>query len=342
MERDEIKKISEKNFSLNDIEEIKKNYLISYGKYESHELKKCIRDKKPFFLKNNFIIGYEDNKFITDKNDKISIDRMVKAVIIEDVIEQNEIEEVKEPDYFAIIGKNVWEEPISEFKSIIGSLKVGELYLPPHSAVFNFLKPTEKEIKGKVVSVLEGVNINIYSKDNYIGNAFHEMGHLFYRDMLTYDEKQYFDKHQEYLPPAAIYEYKWERSDGEEVFCTLYKWFLKSILVNPSFYNILEHEDPKGLGLLKKVFDRIRKDKIISDVWELEKDDVFKYINPKGKVIAKKGTFERIKDIELPDNLLNDIDSYRDGIMYINLNKAKVPVKDNRIDWEEMKIHKEK
>jgi hypothetical protein len=34
--------------------------------------------------------------------------------------------------------------------------------------------------------------------------------------------------------------------------------------------------------------------------------------------------------------VLNDVDSFRDGVMYINLNKAIVPVDGNKIDWEEM------
>ena len=90
----------------------------------------------------------------------------------------------KQGDYFAIIGKNKWEEDISEFKAIIGQLRVGETYLPPHSAVFSFLKPTNKESMEKIVSCLEGVNISVYSKENYIDNVIHEIGHLFYREVF--------------------------------------------------------------------------------------------------------------------------------------------------------------
>lgn len=339
MESSEIKKLSEKNFTLEkNLDEIKKNYEISYGKYEAHELKKAINNKSPFYIKNNFIIGYspENNKFISDKNDKIFIERMVKAVIIEDVITQ--VESAPEGDYFAIIGKNLWVEPISEFNSIIGDLKVGEIYLPPHSVIFNFVKPTENQIKEKIVSMIEGVNINIYSKDNYIDNCFHEIGHIFWRDCVNYDEKQLFKKYFEYLKPSAIYEYEWERSSEEEVFCTIYKWLLKSFLLNPSFSNILEYEEPEGLKLLQNILDRKSKDLIIADIWELNKKDIFDYINPGGKTIVKKsGTFDRVKNIELPDELLNDVNSFQDGVMFINLNKAVVPVVDNKIDWDKVK-----
>lgn len=335
MESADIKTLSEKNFSLDDIEEIKKSYDISFGSYENFELKKCIDGKKPFYIKNYFIIGHEGDNFISDKEEKVPVERMVKAVIIEDI--KDEPEEIDNTgDFFAIINRNDWEDSISEFRDIISPLKVGEVYLPPHSAVFNFVKPTKKQIDEKIVSMLEGININVYSRDNYFDNILHEIGHLFFRTCLNHDEKKSFKKLFEYLKPSAIYEYQWERTDEEEVFCTIYKFFMKSLLLNRSFYNILAYEEPEGLKLLEKVFERKAKDKMIDDVWSLEKENVFKFINPKGRVVVKTGTFDSIKDVELPDNLLNDVDSFRDGITYINLNKAVVPVIDNRIDWEKV------
>lgn len=343
MDTTEIKNLSEKNFTIDDIEEIKKNYEISFGKYDSTELKKAIDEKNPFYIKNNFVIGYNNkNNFITSDNKEIKIERLVKAVIVEDVKEEEEEIVEKSGDFFTIIGKNHWESDIDEFMSILGDLRVGEIYLPPHSAVFNFLNPTNKESMDKVASCLEGVNINLYSKENYIDNSIHEIGHLFFRDCVKFDEKVKFKEHFKYLKPNALYEYEWEKSDEEEVFCTLYKWMVKSILLNPSFYNILAHEDPEGLRLIEDVFGRIAKDRIINDVWELNKQNVFDYLNPKfditmGKKIVKKGLFNDIKDIELPEEVLNDVNKFEDGIMFVNLHKAVVPVEGNKIDWERIK-----
>lgn len=336
MKSADIKILSEKNFSLDDINEIKNNYEISYGSYENFELQKAIKNETPFFIKKHFVVGYDPatNKFMNDRQEEFVIERLVKAIIVEDVKEPEP--EEPEGDHFAIIGKMVWVDPITEFKSILGGLKVGEIYLPPHSVVFNFLDPTPETIKEKIPSDLVGININIYERDDYIGNSFHEIGHVYWRSVLSHDEKESFNKHQELLPLSSIYEYKWERSTGEEVFCTLYKFLLKSFLLNPSFYNILEHEDKSGCDLLKAVLDRVRKDRIIEDVWKLNEKDLFDYINPKGKVVKTKGTFDKIKDTEIPNNMLNDVDSFRDGIMYVNLNKAVIPVKGNLIDWEEM------
>jgi hypothetical protein len=348
MEREAIKNLSEKNIYFENLDSVKNilenNYFISYGKYEATELKKAITEKNPFYIDNGkFIIGYDPAKdsFISDKNEDIKIERMIKAVIVEDIKSAEEIElEPKEKtgDLFVIKGNIEWSD-INQFDTIFNDLRVGEIFLPPHSVIFNFLIQTEEQKKQKIVSMVSGININIYSPANYVDNCFHEIGHIFWRDCLKLDEKQLFKKHFDFLKPSAIYEYDWEKSSEEEVFCTVYKWYLKSMLLNKSFYNILEYEEPEGLKLLQNIMDRIAKDTLINDVWKLKKDALIKYLNPPidrntGKRFIKEGLFDEIKDIELPNDVLNNVDRFQDGIIFVKLNKAVVPVKGNRIDWE--------
>jgi len=347
MNYNEIKNLSSKKIKKNNLNEIKNsiknNYEISYGKYSSGELKKAIKKQTPFFIQDHFIIGYnQDGTFLSDQEENIKIERMVKAVIVEEEISpfEKEIEEIDERDLFVIIEKNNWEnKTLSEFNNILGHLKVGEVFLPPHSAVFNFLKPSEKEIKDKIVSCLSGASINVYSPDNYVDNCIHEIGHLFWRDRLTFKEKKSFEDLFKILKTASIYEYDWERSDQEEVFCTIYKWYVKSILMNKSFLNILQFEEPTGLRLLQEICERIAKEKITEDIWNLKKDDLFEYLNPRfdktlGKKIVKKGLFDEIRDIEIPRGVLQkSIKSFENGSIYVELNKAILPVKDNRIDF---------
>jgi 5'(3')-deoxyribonucleotidase/predicted GNAT family acetyltransferase len=145
-----------------------------------------------------------------------------------------------------------------------------------------------------------------------------------------------------YLKPSAIYEYEWERSDEQEVFCTIYKWYMKSILINKSFYNILEYEEPKGLKLLQEVMERKAKDQVIDDIWEMSKHEVMEYFNPKfdrttGKYIRKQGLSEKIRDIELPEFVLNQIETVQDGVPFIGLGKAIVPVEGRMIDFGKAK-----
>lgn len=345
MERKKIIRLSKKNINCENLEKARKtlenNYEVSYGKYDAVELKKAINDQSPLFIQNHLIIGHEDGKFINDKNEKVSIDKMVKALIIEDELDDEDVIIEDTRDDFMIIGKTEWDGNKGNFNALLNKLKVGEVFLPPHSLVFNFIKPSESQIKEKIVSMLSGVNVNIYSENNYVDNTFHEIGHAFWRDCVKGKERKLFKELWKRGKASAIYEYSWERMDEEEMFCTIYKLYIKSMLINRSFLNILEHEEPDGLKLLQSVLDRISKQKMVDDIWELNKDKVNSYLHPKldrttGKRIVKQGTFDDIKDIEIPDQYVNDLNRVQDGIKFINLNKAVVPVKGNKIDWHNM------
>jgi 5'(3')-deoxyribonucleotidase len=352
MERSEIIKLSKKNIPYENLEKAKKilekDYEISYGNYEKSELLKAIHSGNPFVVEEHLVIGFEDGKFIDSEESNFPIEKMVKAVIIEDV-------KINEEDYnktsgnipFAIIGRSDWIEidsngntckfSLSQFNNIIGKLCLGEIFLPAHSAVFNFLVPSEEFQKKKIVSMLVGANINIYSQSNYIDNCLHEMGHLFWRTVVLSEEKEKFKALFKIVRPTAIYEYDWERHDPEEMFCTIYKWYLKSILINKSFYNILEYEEPNGLASLQKVFERIANDKMINDIWESNKNDIFEYLNPRynkatGQFLRKAGMLEKIQDIEIPRKILNNnIIKVENGIQYIKFEKAIIPVNKNKI-----------
>jgi hypothetical protein len=353
MERHEIIKLSKKNIEMEEFEKAKKilekDYIISHGQYEPLELKKAINEHNPVLIRGHLLTGFDKgNVFVDSKGESLTIDKMVKAVIVEGLSNREsvsvkipeEVSDMPPGDYFAILGKNEWDD-ISLFHGVLGGLRIGPVFLPPHSAIFNFLKPGKEQEKKKIVSMLSGVNINVYSPDNYIDNCFHEIGHLFWRDCLTFEEKKAFKDHFKALRPSAIYEYEWERETEEEVFCTIYKWYVKSLWINKSFYNILEFEEPRGLKLLQDVFTRVARDRQISDIWQGAKSEVMDYLNPKfdtttGKYLRKAGALDRIRDIELPSTVLQNIARYEDGIEFIQLEKAVVPVKGNRIDWENM------
>jgi hypothetical protein len=354
MEKSSILRISGKNIHTKDISEIKKilenKYEYSYGDYSPKELRKAISEHSPFFIQDHFIIGYEDKHFITDKKEKIEIGRMVKAVIVEDETEgfgdgEESARDIPcdKRDFFIIQGRNEWEgDCTSKMQSIFGNLRVGEIFLPPHSAIVHFLPQTDELKKKKIVSMLSGDNINIYSQENFIDNIMHEIGHIFWRDCAKPDEQTRFKDYFRFLRPSAIFEYEWEKSSPEEFFCTVYKWYLRSLLLNKSFRNILEYEEAEGLRMLEDIFDRKRRDKIAADTWSLSGKDLFDYLNPKldmttGKKFVKKGAFDEIKDLSIPEQVqAENMERYERGRRMIRFGKAVVPVVNDRIDWGAM------
>lgn len=339
MNREQIIDLIDRKISFEDMRKaellLQKNYEINKTRMEAEDVKIALKKGNPIAIPGNLIIGYEPVRkaFETAESDFIQIERPVEAIEITATL--------PEPEYFAIVGRNEWGD-INDFYNIIGPLRLGEIYLPVHSAIFNFLNPTEQIKKDKIQSVLNGVQINVYNRENYVDNCLHEIGHLFWRTCTRFEEKMQFKELHKYLRQSCIFEYEWERRDAEEVFCTVYKWYMKSVLINKSFYNILEYEEPHGLKILQQIFDRIAKDRIIDDIWEMSKEEVIEYLNPKfdktsGKFIRKSGAFDRIKDIELPEQVLTQIESVQDGLPYISFGKALVPVNGNMIDFQKAK-----
>ncbi|MFA5658456.1 MAG: hypothetical protein WC900_04165 [Oscillospiraceae bacterium] len=341
MNRDDIKKISLQKLSEKPINEIKnilqKNYEISYGNYESSDLIKAINEKTPFYVNNYFVIGYDPKikKFISDDNQFFPIERMVKAVIIEDV-KESEPEDIGTGDPFVIIGKREWTEPITEFEALFGNIRVGSCLLPPHSAVFHFMKPDKDDKKEKIVSCLRGINIEIYQKDNYIDNSFHEIGHLYWRDIVSPYEKKRFENLFKLLRPSALFEYSWEHHDAEEVFCTLYKWYMKGVYLNKAFMNIFEFEEPQGLALLQSVFDRVRDEKIHAAEWAAKQDELNEYFNPRkdprGRIIQRPGIAEDLEGLTVPSDVMaKAVETMQDGIVYVRLNDVLIPTENNKV-----------
>jgi len=341
MEKNIIKNLSDKKINSKNLLEVRKklkNYETSYGKYEASELRKAIlQDKSPFYIPGHFIVGSEPgtNIFHNDKKEPITIERPVDAIIVDAAKEEQEAE-LPVSDALIILDKNEWDN-IPPGLDILQNLRIGQVFLPPHSVIFNLLNRTKEQEKEKIVSMLEGVNINMLSPDNFLDNAFHEIGHLFYRTCVRADEKKLFEARFRNLGTSAIFNYEWERSDSEEFFCTVYKWYLKSFLLNSSFKNILQHEEPKGLAIFQSILDRITDDKIINSAWEINQKAVQGYFNPKrdsssGKFIRRREDIDVVKEAIVPDGILsNNLVKLLKGVEYVEVKDLVIPVKGNRI-----------
>ena len=347
MEKQHIRELIQKKFIFNDIERIKKEYSISYGQYAPIEITQALKERKPVILKDRIVVGvFPDGLFMDQDENKFKIEKDVEGIIVNEKLIVDE--GAGDGDILAIPGSREFE-PDDRYALYIEPLRLGPVVLPPHSVIINFVKRTDEQKRNRVVSDLVGANVNVYTQSgDYIGDIFHEFGHVVWRCCLRYEEKKKFDELATGVRSGAIFEYAHEHKDGEETFCTIYKWYLRSLYVNKSFFNILDHEEPVALGYLRDVFDRLAKEKIISDVWDLTKDDIYEYLNPRldrttGRYIRRRGALERIKDVEIPQNILDNIDSIRDGIMYINLTKAiKVPVKNRKILFDKVNFFKAK
>jgi len=342
MEKTTIKKISDQKIHSKNLSETKgklENFEISFGKYEVSDLKKAlINDKKPFFIPGHFIVGYKGNDiFSSDEGNEVRLQRPTDAIIVESENKTSPEPVQQQRDPFIIMGQDKWQAVPAEMP-ILQKLFVGEPFLPPHSVILNLMEQTEKEKKEKIVSALAGVNIEMYSPDRFLDNVFHEIGHLFWRTCVRADEKEAFQGIFENLKMSAIYEYEWERSDVEEFFCTIYKWYMKSLFINNAFMNILEHEEPKGFALFKEILDRISKDRILNATWEINQKAIKNYFHPRqdvstGRFVRSAEDSEVVKNTIVPDSA--KIVKLEKGVEYRQGGKDFIiPVKNNKIMLE--------
>ena len=355
MEKNEILAFIEHNIEYKDFSQIK-NDLDRFGyeykfisAMEPEAIRVSIQDKHPVIVLDHFIVGYDDTGlFKTSNYSQIPITRPVSALVLTGKTNRitpspDETESTQGKELFLIMGTvdDEWKDAIckdSRFDNILAGLKIGSPYLPPHSAIVNFKVPTDQQKKDKIVSDLFGANINIYDKENFVDNCIHEIGHLFWRTRLTYEEKKAFSDLSKPIKKSAIFDYQWELSSEEEVFCTIYKWYMKGILFNPSFMNILAYEEPKGTAMIKDIVRRIASDQTVDDIWEHSHKDVIDYLSPKfdvnsGMLICKKSLADKVRDIEIPSRILKKVHSMDNGTVMIQLTKAKIiPVIGNKID----------
>ena len=160
MNRENIKKarelyIANKNLDLKSFKNklVENSFIVSYGTYSKSELAKALKEGRPIIInqkkKLEFIAGHNGKSFLNDESNVINLEKSlsINAIMIDAVSNLPERARQK----FVIIGKNKWND-IVEFQRIFSNLEIGDPLLPPHSAIFNFLEPSE-EYKQKKNSI---------------------------------------------------------------------------------------------------------------------------------------------------------------------------------------------
>lgn len=304
--------------------DLQDNYEIAFGFYSVNELKKAIQDKQPAFVEYGgdvlLAVGESENSLFFHKDGKtfsISDDKLNKA-IGEAIIVQSEIKPVDNPQNHIIFTteKDNWpssfEDTKLQVKNLLNKLLQGETFLPPHPVLLSFQMPTPQQSHEKIQSMAQGVHISLYDTSDTFTCALHEIGHVYWRTRLTDNERKAFKEHHKNLKPAAIYIREWETETEEEMFCTIYMWYLKSKYLDRGYFDILKYEDGEGLSLLLNVFDRIRSEERAEKDWPKHEKVLTEWLETekpvlvlgKGLIKAKIKNPEPSRNIRVPSSLI--------------------------------------
>jgi hypothetical protein len=164
------------------------------------------------------------------------------------------------------------ENNLKLFKSIEVLQKLDILpkkYLPSSPVILTAKKPSKEERKDHQVAHSIGVNITVLQSDNILEAVLHEIGHVYWNTVLTDTEKDSWksilkniniDK-EETVP--KIIKNPYELSNGEELFCTTYAWYMLGLIFNEGYFEILKNTFLDGYNLLENIF--MRREKSIID-----------------------------------------------------------------------------
>lgn len=161
---------------------------------------------------------------------------------------------------------NTWDKELDErrmdsLQPIRDVKYLDECYLPDHPVIVYFKKPTTKEEKDSVRSYTKGVEICIIDPTDPYTEFLHELGHVYWSSRLTDEEKESFKVlhsrlNKEELPPVLMD--KWSYSSHEELFSTIYFWYLKGMQKNAGYIKILKITYNDAKVLIESIFDRVK------------------------------------------------------------------------------------
>ncbi len=383
---------------LNDIKETlqKANFDIAYGEtYSIKEVRSFIKAKQPVFatIENGLkedtlffvgedaknLIAYKDGQSyaIPDKDLKKAWTGEIVAVLHKAEVIGDDAGMEKPSFVIFDSDRDRWEK---EFGNVIERSKIRiadiknlpEQVLPAHPVIVTFDKPNAKEKKDNVRAFTNGAEIRILDPSDPVTEFLHEIGHIYWSTRLNKVEKKVFDKLLKKIDkknPPGIFLAKWDLAYPEELFATVYYWYLKGLLSNEGYLQILSQQYPIGAKEMSKIFDRVNND-LQTDValkaqlefaeseWKSNETNVLRWINKlsgvptltsvKGKGLLKAHIPARKpKPVFIPESLeyetIVELGEREWVLIKAGLLRDRILViKNNRLDTRFMELKKAK
>lgn len=269
-------------------------YDVAYGVYSPQELRKAVIDGQPSLVDidgETWICAgeSEDSIFLTktgnDLRERHDIEFMGKSISAV-VVSGRGVPETVGPELVIWTPERDswpldWEENKCKAKAIISGLRLGCPHLPSHPVIVTFKVPTTSDIEKGIRSMTVGPEITIYDKTDPVTEFFHELGHVFWSNRLTSTEKDAFidyhkSRNRENISPIFTSEYQWK--DAEEMFATIYTYYLKGVVIADGYSRILQELDERGWSLLDAIICRVRDDDDVRRTWKQTEGVVYDFL----------------------------------------------------------------
>jgi hypothetical protein len=278
----ELKQLLNLNYDI-ILKTCKSNYQCNYSEfYNIDYIRYSLQNKQYVILKtqqgNKLLIGEDRDKFLyfdNDSNVKTISDYQLnniwegEAIIIVDKIKDDK----KSKNIFIIdYKKSDWsDKEIDSLLPILNQMELGDYCLPRSPVILIFKNKTSDIVKEGIRAKTDGIYITIYDKNETFEAIFHELGHVFWRDVMNDSDrlifKTYFLNLSKQNAPL-IYTNTWLLLNEEEAFCNVYSFFLKGKYIDSRYLDILKYYDCEGYKSLIKVFKQIHERDIQEEKWQ--------------------------------------------------------------------------
>ena len=343
-----------KSFIGRDFSEIKyhlhtQGYEFAWGStYSINDVRKAIMDRQPVFVQlsghTGLVVGENPDSLVVHDGRKIleiPDSRLMKswtgnAIIVQESV--NETENNGNPLVLFTPERDNWpaEWELQKLATnrILRTLQLDEPFLPPHPIIVSYIKPTQNEISKGIKAMLLGAEVNIYDPSDPLTEFLHELGHLYWYTRLTKEEKQeWIDYHNTLSKKnaSAIFAGKAGMQTVEEAFATIYMWYLKSKVIHEGYGRILRFQEPKGLGLLENVVERVRYENQAVDKYRENEQLLAEWVEAEPRVMRLAGGSRIIKarfgskpaeKIPFPRVIKHTINEREDGRVFITVNEG--------------------
>jgi DNA repair protein RadC len=259
-------------------------YEIAYGStYTLKDIRKAIIDKQPAFIsidgRTFLAVGENPDSLILHRRGQLReyADQQLRkaftgeAVIVQgkpSIVAGNELV-IFTPERDNWLGE--WADQQHNAVRFIRGLQCGESWLPDHPVILTFRKPTPAQVKELIRASTIGIEITLYDPSDPVTEFLHELGHMYWTNRLTADEKKAFKDYQktfkkDTVPPIYTSAYWWK--NDEELFCTLYMFCVKARTVNSGYIRLMDLYEKQGRDLVEGIFSRVAAEQVNRQSWE--------------------------------------------------------------------------
>jgi hypothetical protein len=380
---DKLEKYDSGSFDVLKSQLVEEGWDLAYGSaYSVKEIRKAIVDRCPVFIKfkgessSYLVVGEKPDSLIfkTQKGlEEIQDNRLNKvwtgnAVIVLDepkTLKKSAQELAKAESDFILFDseKDTWSDTSRAKSTIMTVSRCPDYVLPSHPVIVCFQEQTPEQKKETIRAYSKGVHIYILDESDPLIEFLHELGHMYWQDRLTPMEREKLKlMHKELskknLPKIFMDDWSWK--DSEEVFCTVYQWFMKGLIKGSGYMKILQSQYPIGFDVIDSIFQRVGNEQTVQSSWDANKDriaETYDYYCSKAQKIVVNGKLIKAK---LPKkNLLSCVKfpraseqyetlDYYDGIESILVKSGILKGKflylnsDDTINFEVLKARKDR